>query len=106
VDNITSAPIIINSIDTASYFNVGKTVFSWSGTTTVSGVQQTIKIHSWLDGSSNTVLCVMRDATENEKLNISFIDGIAKAVGTYTKNDVTGEVSVTAGVYGGTMSLQ
>lgn len=106
VDNVTSLPIITNDIDTASYFNVGKTAFDWSGTTVVNAVSQTMRIHSWLDGLGNTVLCVMRDQTENEKLDIYFTDGIDKDIGTYTKNDATGVVNVSSGAYGGTMSIQ
>lgn len=106
VDNVSSAPIISNPITMASYFNVGKTEFSWSGETVVNGVTQALRVHSWLDTSNNTVLCIMRDQTENEKLNVSFTDGIDKAIGSYTKNDITGEVNVSAGVYGGTMVIQ
>ncbi len=106
VDNVTSVPIITNDIDAASYFNVGNTEFDWSGATLVNGVSQPMRIHSWLDGSGYTVLCVMRDQTENEKLRISFIDGINKEIGIYTLDDATGEVSVSAGVYGGTMDIQ
>lgn len=105
-DNVTNMDITTKDIDVASNFNIGKTEFNWSGSTIVNGVTQPIKIHSWLDGSNNTVLCVMRDQTENEKLNIYFTDGVSKDVGTYTMNDITGEVSVTAGVYGGTMEIQ
>ncbi len=106
IDNATSVPIVTNNIDTASYFNVGKTEFDWSGTTLVSGISQPIRIHSWLDGSGYTVLCVTRDATENEELNIYFTDGIDKDIATYEKIDATGAVNVTAGVYGGTMEIQ
>lgn len=106
IDNVTSAPIVTNNIDTASYFNVGKTEFDWSGATLVSGVSQPIRIHSWLDGSGYTVLCVTRDATENEELNIYFTDGIDKDIATYEKIDATGAVNVSAGVYGGTMDIQ
>lgn len=106
IDNVTSIPIITNDIDATSYFNVGKTEFDWSGTTVVNGVLQPMKIHSWLDGSGYTVLCVMRDATENEELNIYFTDGIDKDIATYEKNEGTGVINVAAGVYGGIMDIQ
>lgn len=105
-DNMTGTPIISTDINNAAtYFNVGQTVFDWSGITFVNSVSQPIRIHSWLVGG-NSVLCVMRDQTENEKLKISFTDGITKEIGTYTINDVTGEVSVTTGAYGGTIDIQ
>lgn len=105
-DNTSGSPIISTDVTNAdTFFDAGKTIFDWSGTTTVSGVSQPIRIHSWIEGG-NSVLCVMRDETENKKLTISFTDGFNKEIGTYTFNDATGEVSVTAGVYGGTISIQ
>lgn len=105
VDNVTGASIITNNIVTASYFNPDKSAFDWQGATAVSGVDQKIRIHSWILGG-NSVICVMRDQTENEKLNIYFRDGIDKKIATYAKDDASGAVNVSAEAYGGTMAIQ
>lgn len=99
-------PTITTNVDTIPYFNGDKTIFDWEGATTVSGAAQNLRIHSWLDGSNNTVLCVMRDQTESQKLNIYFVDGIAKEIAAYVKN-ADGTVTVTPNaIYGGTMEIQ
>lgn len=84
--------IASTNVGLASYFNVDKSKLDWEGTTVVGSVNQKIRIHSWLDGSLNTVLCVMRDGTEYEKLNIYF-DGYLKRIATY--ENVSGAVVVT-----------
>lgn len=100
-------PIITNDVTAATQFNADKSVFNWEGTTTVNGVDQTLRVHSWLDGGSNTVLCVMRDQTENEKLNIYFIDGATKKIADYTYDSLNDTVTVVADpTYGGTMTVE
>ncbi len=85
---------VTNNIDMASYFNSDKTVFDWYGTTEVDGSDQTLRVHGWLDEFDETVLCVIRDQTESNILDIYFIDGgIPKKITTYTAN-ADGTVSV------------
>jgi len=97
------AQIAITDIDIASYFNAVDDVFDWTGTTLVDGVNQEIRIHSWLGGGGNTILCVMREQTETQKLYI-FTDSGAKDIATYENN--SGVISVQADFHGGTMSIQ
>ncbi len=86
---------VINDIDMASYFNSDKSVFDWYGTTEVDGSDQTLRVHGWLDGFNETMLCVIRDQTEDNILDIYFIDGgTPKLTTTYTAN-ADGTVSVT-----------
>lgn len=89
-------------IDIASYFDVANDVFDWTGITLVDGVNQEIRIHSWLDGNGHTVLCVMREQTETQELNI-FTDD-PKNIATYKNNG--GVISVQADFHGGAMSIQ
>ena len=78
---------VTNDIDTASYFNSDKSVFDWYGTTEVDGSDQTLRVHGWTDSFNETVLCVIRDQTEGNILNIYFIDGgTPKKITTYTAN--------------------
>ena len=73
---------IINDIDTAAYFNGSE--FDWYGTTTVDGTDQLLRIRSWL-GGANTILCIIRDQTEEHTLNVYFYDGVTeKKITTYT----------------------
>ena len=95
--------IAITDIDIASYFDVVNNVFDWTGATLVDGVNQEIRIHSWLNGSNNTILCVTREQTETQKLYI-FTDSGAKDIATYENNG--GVISVQADFFGGTMSIQ
>ncbi len=96
--------IASSNVSLAPYFNADKSKLDWEGTTVVGSVNQKIRIHSWLDGSLNTVLCVMRGGTEYEKLNIYF-DGYLKEIATY--ENVSGAVVATkkADVLG-TMEIQ
>ncbi len=85
--------ITTKDITIASYFNSGK--FDWSDTITVDLISQPIRIHSWVDiVSGKTVICIMRSATEDQRLEIYF--DTSKNVGTYIKNDSTGGVDVTS----------
>jgi prepilin-type N-terminal cleavage/methylation domain-containing protein len=95
--------LAINNINIASNLNADQSVFDWTGTTQVDGVDQEIRIHSWLDASNNTVLCVMRKQTENKKLYIFTNPGL-KDIATY--ENVSGEVNVTQGFYGGIMDVK
>lgn len=91
-------------IDTALYFNADKSEFDWSGEI-ISGSSQTLRAHGWLEGI-NTVLCVVRDQTETDTLNIYFIDGgTEKKITTYA--NVGGTVNVTPDlIYGGVMTVK
>ena len=82
-----------------------KSEFDWSGET-VSGFSQTLRIHGWLDAGNNTVLCIIRDQTESDTLNIYFVDGgITKKITTYVNTG--GIVEVTPDLtYGGAMTIK
>jgi len=83
---------IINDIDTAAYFNGSE--FDWFGTTDVDGSNQSLRVHGWLDGGT-TILCIIRDQTEEHILNVYFYDGATeKKITTYTAG-AGGTVSVT-----------
>jgi len=90
-------------IDIASYLNADKSVFDWTGATLINGVNQELRIHSWLDTSNYTVLCIIREQTENDKLYI-FTDGGAKNIAVY--ENVSGEVVVGPDFDGGIMEIQ
>lgn len=96
-------PLATNSVTPiASYFNATQSMFDWTGTTLVKvGVSQKIRIHSWVDGLDNTILCVMRDQTETDTLKISFN---AAVIATYTNN--SGTITVTPGLTVNSMALQ
>lgn len=82
---------IINDIDTATYFNGSE--FDWYGTTTVDGSEQSLRVHGWLDGGT-TMLCIIRDQTEEHTLNVYFYDGATeKRIVTYDA-ETDGTVSV------------
>ncbi|MDF1498095.1 MAG: type II secretion system protein [Patescibacteria group bacterium] len=91
-------------IDISTYFDDVNDIFDWTGTTLVDGVSQEIRIHSWPDGSLNTVLCLIREQTEEQKLQI-FTDAGAKNIATY-ENVGAGIVNVNAEFDGGIMEIQ
>jgi len=102
-DNFDSH-IITEDIDVASHLNGDQTVFDWTGTVTVQSVGQEIRIHSWLDGGF-TVLCIIREQTETDKLFIYTDSGLAKKdIAIY--EDVSGVVNVLADTHGGTIDIQ
>ncbi len=102
--NGVEATLATNNINIASNLNADQSVFDWTGATLVSvGNNQEIRIHGWLDAGNYTVLCVMREQTENDKLYI-FTDGGAKDIVTY--ENVSGEVIVEPDFDGGTMEIQ
>ena len=86
---------VINDIDTAAYFNGSE--FDWYEITEVNkangGTDQSLRVRGWLDGI-NTMLCIIRDQTEEYTLDIYFIDGAATSrVVTYVA-EIDGTVSV------------
>lgn len=105
VDNF-NAPIITNDIDATAYFNTDQSIFDWSGTTMVNGLSQSLRIHGWLDASDDTILCVIRDQTESDTLNIYFVDAtIAKKITTYVY--AGGIVTITPDAfYGGALTIK
>lgn len=65
---------VTKSISYQSNLNSGKTAFSWTGTVSVAGADQTLEIHTHALTSSNTIFCVHRDRQEKYPgLNI-FLD--------------------------------
>jgi hypothetical protein len=84
---------VTNDIDATAYFNADKSEFDWYGTTNVDGSDQSLRIHSWLNGG-NTILCIIRDQTEEYALDVYFVDGgTTKKITTYKNNE--GIISVT-----------
>jgi len=74
-----------------------RTTFDWSGTVTVGGQPQTLRIHATSITDSNTVLSIDRDCRRNtKKMNIA-ID--TRNIATYEADCKT----VTVGSFGGTM---
>lgn len=94
-----------NDVDATAYFNADKSEFDWSGEA-VSESSQTLRVHGWLDTDNNTVLCIIRDQTESDTLNIYFVDGgITKKITTYVNTG--GIVEVTPDLtYGGAMTIK
>lgn len=91
-------PNTVTSIPTAAYFNAGKTIFDWSGSVSVGGENQILRIHTILLNGSVTTLSTDRDCRTNTKgLNIK-ID--ANDIATYSADCQ----SVTVGPMGGTVS--
>ncbi len=86
-------------IGMVDYFNPDKTEFDWSETIDVNGQNQELHIHTHFLNEFNTILCIHRDRTENNKPLQLLID--AKDIISYTTE---GEISV--GVYGGTVEVQ
>lgn len=103
-DTFPETFLVIENINIASHLNNDETVFDWTGTVTVQSVDQEIRIHSWLNGGS-TVLCIIREQTEDEKLYIYTDSGLnRKDIAVY--ENVSGVSSVVAGANGGTMYIQ
>ena len=91
-DPDSDSHITTNDIDIASHLNDDQSIFDWTGTVVVDAVNQKMRIHSWLDASSHTVLCIIREQTENDKLYI-YTDAGTKDIATY--ENIDGEVEVT-----------
>jgi len=92
-------PITTQVIPMVSYFNAGKTVFDWSGTVTVGGQDQILRVHTHNLTATSTALSIHRDRRFNTKSLAVDIDG--KSIVSYTSAG-----DPTAGLYGGTMSIQ
>lgn len=56
------------------YLNSAKTEFSWEGTITVQGNEQTIKIHTHNLSAANTQFCVHRDRRYNSQALVLLLD--------------------------------
>ncbi len=93
---IPEATVDINMFD---YFNIDKTEFDWDGVININGQNQTLKIHTHFLDEFNTVLCIHRDGSLNNKPLQILIDN--KDITSYTAE---GEVSV--GFLGGIMEIQ
>ena len=92
----SESEIISNDIEIASYFDAGNNIFDWEGTTTVNSVEQSIRIYGW-EESGSTVLCIMRENTEEEKLYVYSDDGTFNFdIAVYENNGV--QVDVDGGV--------
>lgn len=92
-------PDTVSNIAMIGFFDAGKTVFDWSGTTTVDGADQVIRVHTHSLDAFNTTLSVTRDKRYNDKALDVSID--SKAIVSYS---ATG--TATVGAYGGTMTAQ
>lgn len=89
----------IYNIAMAGFFNPGKTVFDWSGTYTIGGLDQVLRIHTTALTDTDTVLAIDRDCRKNsKKLTITINDGVAKTIATFEADCAT----VTVGPFGGT----
>lgn len=75
-----------------------RATFDWSGTYSVGGQNQTLRVHATSITAGNTILHVDRDCTKNTKKVKISID--TKDIVTYEANCST----ITVGSYGGTMS--
>ena len=86
------------------FFDDSDKSFDWEGTTMVDSIEQKIKIHGW-EESDNTVLCIMRENTEQEKLYI-YTDDIPfkKDIATYENDGAQIIVSVDSD--GGIMTIK
>ncbi|MFH1461226.1 MAG: prepilin-type N-terminal cleavage/methylation domain-containing protein [Patescibacteria group bacterium] len=92
-------PEVIVNINMADYFNLSQTEFDWSGTIEVNGQNQELRVHTHSLDAVNTILCIHRDNSQNNKpLQIS-IDG--KEIISYTADG-----QATVGFWGGIMEIQ
>ncbi len=95
-NDVPEVTININMLD---YFNIDKTEFNWNGVIEVNGQNQELYIHTHSLDEFNTILCIHRDGSKNNKPLQILID--AKDIVSYTTE---GEASV--GFLGGTMEIQ
>lgn len=75
-----------------------RTIFDWTGTYTIGGISQTLRIHATSITAGNTTLHIDRDCRKNTKKVKISID--TRDIATYEANCST----ITVGPYGGTMS--
>jgi prepilin-type N-terminal cleavage/methylation domain-containing protein len=92
-------PPVTQNIAMSGYFNVGKTLFDWSGTVDVNGAEQELRIHTHSLDAFNTTLSINRDIRYNNKALTVSVDG--QTIVTYTAAGVA-----TVGAFGGTMTVQ
>ncbi len=92
-------PSQVQTIPMAGYFNALKTEFDWSGSVSVGGENQTLRIHTHSLDSSSTVLSIHRDRRVNTKALMVAIDG-RNIVSYATQGDATVQT------FGGTMTAQ
>ncbi len=97
--SFTDTPNVTQNIAMAGFFDGGKTVFDWSGTITVNGSDQILRVHTHSLDNTTTLLSVTRDKRYNNKALTISIDG--KAIVSYTAAGVA-----TIGAYGGAMTVQ
>lgn len=91
------SPNTIQDVTMSSYFDGLKTKFDWSGTVTVGGIDQILRIHTTTLTDTDTVLSVDRDCRKNNKKLTIAID--AKTIATYEADCV----NIMVGAFGGTM---
>lgn len=101
--DISDSLVLEKQIGAAPYFNAEKTQFDWRGTINESGINQELAVRSWKDGV-NSVICVTRYSTENDKLKIYFYKAGEKHIATY--ENTGSAVTATAGADGGTLDMQ
>lgn len=91
-------PDIVNSVIMASYFDVAKTKFDWSGITSIGGLDQDLRLHTTSLTDANTILSVDRDCRKNTKKLTIAIDG--KTIAVYEADCKI----MTVGAFGGIVS--
>ena len=89
----------VNTIPMATYFNPGKTIFDWKGTTVVNGTNQVIRVHTHSLDAFNTVLSIHRDGRITDKALDIKVD--TKNIVSYTNLGIAA-----VGAFGGTMAIQ
>ncbi|MBI2056457.1 MAG: type II secretion system protein [Candidatus Sungbacteria bacterium] len=90
-------PDTVQNITMSSYFDAGKTKFEWSGTSTIGGRPQELRIHTTALTDDGTSLSVDRDCRKNSKKLKITID--TKDIATYEADCQT----ITVEAFGGTM---
>lgn len=90
-------PDTVQNIGMAPYFDSGKTKFDWSGSYTIGGQTQTLRIHTTSLTDANTALSIDRDCRRNSKKVKVSID--TKDIATYESDCRT----ITVEAFGGTM---
>ena len=91
-------PDTVQTVTMSTFFDAGKTKFDWSGTVTVGGLDQVLRIHTTTLTDTDTVLSIDRDCRKNTKKLAIAIDG--KAITTYEADCAT----IGVGAFGGTIS--
>lgn len=92
-------PDVVENISVAAHMNADQTNFDWSGSVSVGGESQLLRIHTHALTDFDTILSVHRDRRFNTKAVEISIDG--QDIASY---DSDGEVTV--GFFGGAMEIQ